>query len=224
MIDKTNEDILRKVKALLAKANSTPHQEEAESFLAKAHEMMEKYQISVGDFSKDDPVSFELVYNKGRALDWQQYLWNSLADYYGCKAVYASGGGQYTILLLGRQSARITAIEMHKFLVTTCGKLGRQHATTFNISHDRGARDIGNALSSRLYRLCKERDTKRQPTTEAGRNALVTLDAVQALMKKFGVYTETTRVDQGSHSARKLAESIGLEKQVGTREGQARLS
>lgn len=46
------DDILRKVQALLAKANSTPFEAEADTFRAKASEMMDKYRIEQWEIAK----------------------------------------------------------------------------------------------------------------------------------------------------------------------------
>jgi hypothetical protein len=60
--------IIEKIKALLAKAASTDNQNEAEIFLSKAHELMEKHQLDTSDLESDDPMGEEKThFKKGAA-------------------------------------------------------------------------------------------------------------------------------------------------------------
>lgn len=233
--------IVEKIKALLAKAASTDNQSEAELFLAKAHELMEKHQLDAGDLEKDDPITGEGYYQKGStkaAPDWDFMLIFNVARYFGCKAIrmekyVGNGKSQWVMDLVGRESARVTAKEMHAYLVATVRRLGRQAAVAqeFPILEEYGgrfyrtgkfmnadqcARRIGNALRSRLGELASEMEAKNTAPTAAGRNALVTVDRVLA------VYNERhpdARPIKGSYSttgkAREIAAGIGLNSQVG---------
>lgn len=234
-------NIVDKIKALLAKAAGTDNQAEAELFLAKAHELMEKHQLDAGDLEKDDPIAFEAYYQKGStkaAPDWDFMLVFSVARYFGCKAIriekYVGGGkSQWAMDIVGRESARVTTKEMHAYLVATVRRLGRQAAeaqefpileefggryyrTGRFMNADQCARRIGNALRSRLSELASEMEAKNKAPTAAGRNALVTVDRVLALYDEK--YPKAAPI-RGSYSttgkARKIAAGIGLNNQVG---------
>lgn len=230
--------IVEKIKALLAKAASTDHQAEAEVFLAKAHELMEKHQLEAHDLENDDPVDGEGYYEKGNvaaAPDWDFMLIFAVAKYFGCKACRTNKGRKWIMDLVGRESARITAKEMHSYLVKTVRRLGREAVGTreFRIMRpypreegmvywtgeymnaDQCARRIGNALRDRLWMLARQNE-QPEPTTPSGKNALVTIDRVLAVYDAR--HPDATNINGTYYSnagARKLAEGIGLNRQAG---------
>ncbi len=65
MVESRKQDIIRKIEALLAKAASTQHSEEAELFASKAQELMTRYQVEEAMFrhghdrSNSKPVEVE---------------------------------------------------------------------------------------------------------------------------------------------------------------------
>lgn len=217
--------MVEKIKALLAKAASTTSQAEAEIFLAKAHELMEKHQLSAADLETDDPVGNETgtTANGGASPDWDFQLMFAVAKYFGCKACQQwsrtktdgsfARSGQYQMVVVGRESARITAIEMHKYLVATVRRLGREHAEAMGRKPDTAARRIGRALSTRIYSMCPEEPTSETPE---GKNALITLDAVLAKYQElFPDATPLKGRTLTNKSAREIAAGIGLNLQTG---------
>lgn len=226
--------IVEKIKALLAKAASTDSQAEAEAFLAKAHELMEKHQLEAEDLDRDDPVDGEHFYEKGSvkaAPDWDTNIIWPVAKYFGCKAcrIYTKND-KWAMDLVGRESARITAKEMHSYLVKTVRRLGREAADAQSMpvydnegyfvrymNADQCARRIGNALRSRIQRLADAMAPAEEVVpTEAGRNALVTLDRVVALYQQR--HPDATNVGGKywtNNLAKEIASGIGLNLQTG---------
>lgn len=233
--------IVEKIRALLAKAASTDNQHEAEVFLAKAHELMERHQLSAHDLESDDPVDGEFYYEKGSvkaAPDWDFNIIWPIARYFGCKACrITTKNGKWQMDLVGRKSARITAIEMHKYLVKTVRRLGREAVGTpeFRIfdkygrpvgymNADQCARRIGNALRLRIDYLASANDDKVEAKTPSGANALVTLDRVVAVFnERHPKTTNATRTFYTNSGAEKLAAGIGLHMQTGGRSGSLQL-
>jgi hypothetical protein len=238
------------VRALLAKAASTEFEHEAEVFLAKAHELMEKHQLSSADLEKDDPLGAENAYEVKNpyGTDWDFGILFPLARYFGCKAIridtvalYKDGKYKpsFKMEIVGRESARITVIEMHKYLVATIKKLGLEKSKLnlrefrkFRKNHwdemvwtgeylnaDQIRRRIGNAMIERLAILAyrEEKKNEQQTTTAAGKNALVTLNGVNALFKQR--HPEAADIKGAgimtSNAAREIANSIGLNRQTG---------
>ena len=233
--------IIEKIKALLAKAASTDSQHEAEVFFAKAHELLEKHQLNVEDLERDDPVDGERYYEKGSTKaspDWDTMLVFAVAKYFGCKACrcYTSDGKKWSMDLVGRESARITAKEMHAYLVKTVRRLGREAVGTpgfalvdrwgdviGHMNADQCTRRIGNALRSRLNALAAS-EHKPEPTTASGKNALITLDRVAAVYQERHPDSAPIGGTYYTNSgARKIAEGIGLNLQTGAAAGQRRL-
>lgn len=216
--------IVEKIKALLAKAASTDSQHEAEAFLRKAHELMEKHQLEAGDLETDDPIykTAAATANGGASPDWDFQLMFAVAKYFGCKGIQywhqkkldgtVVKSGQYVMWIVGRESARITAVEMHKYLVKTVRRLGRENATP-NCKADTMARRIGRALQIRINEMCPDEPVADTP---AGKNALITLNSTLA---KFEELFPDSKPMGGavltSKSATAIAAGIGLNLQTG---------
>lgn len=214
------DKIAEKIKALLAKAASTTNEHEAEVFFAKAYELMEKHQLDFTDLDKEDPVGEEDTYErKGAAApDWDFRLLFACARYFGCRGVQYKKYDEFKWIghymkLVGRESARVTAIEMHKYLVNVVRKLGREHAQEFREKPETASRRIGVALYSRLCALAPKPD---KVNNQAGKNALVTVNQVEAYLKdKLSATPIKGNGAMTTERARKLAEGIGLHLQTG---------
>ncbi len=220
--------IIDKIKALLAKASATDNAAEAEIFFAKAHELMERHQLDASDLEKDDPIAEDRVYRRNGAAspDWDFMLIFSVAKYFGCKAIRIDLSKGYEMGLIGRESARITAMEMHKYLVATVRRLGRTAAADCTmvkfdrqgyrdgyLNADQCSRRIGNALRQRISEL----NVQQRPATsaQAGKNALVTVDRVLAVYKQL--HPEATPIGGSATTttaARQIADGIGLNLQA----------
>ena len=218
--------IVEKIKALLAKSASTDSQHEAEAFLAKAHELMAKHQLEAEDLEAGDPIDQSLgaKANGGASPDWDFQLMFAVARYFGCEGIQclsctdAEGNfkraGQWQMKIVGRESARITAIEMHKYLVATVRRLGRENADKMGLKAEQSARRIGRALQIRITDLCPKAPSAE---TKAGKNALITIDRTIAKFQELfphamdiggpGVRTNST--------AMAIAGGIGLNLQAG---------
>lgn len=207
--------IIEKIKALLAKATSTDNENEAEIFFAKAYELMEKHQLDTSDLETDDPMGEEVgVTAKGRGgVDWNERLMFAVARYYGCKAIQNHRGKDVDMVVVGRVSARITAIEMHKYLVKTVRRLGRERCHEMRCNADTAARRIGVALKSRISSLCPKPEVA---PTQAGKNALITLDALTIWVEKNHPDLHTIKgVTYTNNLAKDIANGIGLNLQTG---------
>ena len=212
-----SDNMAAKIKALLAKAKGTDNEHEAEIFFNKAFELLEKHQLCIEDLEKDDPIGLEGGVTSDLYPDWNFRLMFPVARYYGCRSVRArirAPRDGYEMKLVGRQSARITALEMHKYLVATVRRLGREMAAQRGGNASIHARQIGNALSERLYVIMP---TLEKAQTKAGQNALITLDGIDAFVKanfpKLGQVKSTGTIT--SEEARNAAKSISLNKQTG---------
>jgi restriction endonuclease Mrr len=231
--------IAKTIKALLAKAASTEFAGEAEAFLAKAHELMEKYQLTHNDLESDDPIGEDRVYERNNpdGVDWDFMLMFGVARYYGCKAIQISRSEKpyYVMGLVGRESARITATEMHLYLVKEVRRLGREAAKNEQfkkmkydkhfdrhywageyLNADQSARRIGHALNQRLKTLAAESQNAVVPSTAAGKNALITLDRVLTVFKELHPDSATIKGHGGktTANARQVAEGISLNLQT----------
>jgi hypothetical protein len=215
--------IVEKIKALLAKASSTDNENEAALFLGKAHELMEKHQLDSSDLEADDPIDQSIGgrANGGASPDWDFQLMFAVAPYFGCKAIqcleYEGRKPVYRMRIVGRESARVTAIEMHKYLVASVRRLGREHAKVTGQNAGILQRRIGRALSLRINEMTPDDEVvANAPSTAAGKNALVTLNGTLA---KYNELFPKARAMGGtvltSANAERIAGGINLNLQTG---------
>jgi hypothetical protein len=178
---------------------------------------------------------------------WYKDLYMAVGGLYGCRAVLApkilktSRGNErwgYAIELVGRQSAITTAQLMFPWIKQQCFEKGRQiwrdavreqclelgltPPTKFNTKEDanqekKQARRVGNALVQRIWKLVREQEGQ-DPSTAAGKNALITLDRVATIYDDY-----TKDMDEmknmptvSNRQARDAANSIGLHRQTGS--------
>ena len=59
------ETIIRRVNGLLAKANSSEHQAERETYEAKAQQLMTRYQIESSEFADTGPIEQRMIMISG---------------------------------------------------------------------------------------------------------------------------------------------------------------
>lgn len=75
MTESKREDILRKVRGLMAKANSTEHEGERQVFMAKADELMEQYAIETWMLeTQQDEAKARLIVRKQLDISWWHQL------------------------------------------------------------------------------------------------------------------------------------------------------
>lgn len=224
----SDNKIKSKIAALLAKAQGTDNEHEAEAFLAKVNELLDQHQLDMGDIvDADDPVK----HHKGLQgtpshPSWQRHLYRDLGKLYGCQSVFVSdyeernGKWRDTFRqeLVGRESAIITTEMMYPWVKAECNRLGRGLAKQSGQTPAYETRRVANALVTRIRTLIVANQTKNDaPKTKTARNSLVTLDRVQQVMAQ--VYGETQKAarrgTRTNANAREAAAGIGLHRQTG---------
>jgi len=224
---KASDKIKATIMALLAKASGTDNEHEAEAFLAKAHAMLEQYQLDVADLvGADDPIIQHFGYRQaegGHAWKWKLYC--AVGALYGARSAYcfdgydANGRGgrapMWRVELVGRESAVITAELMYPWIVAQVKQHAKALSAITGMSEQGQAKRVAAALISRIWRLVVENKASA-PATAAGRNALVILDQVEA--KFLALYPDLApaRTSRGVSDSlsRAAAGSIGLHRQA----------
>lgn len=217
MSEVNKNKITQIIKALLAKAAGTDNEHEAGVFAAKAQEMMERYQVEVLDILADDPVDMTVAF-EGRADGPARYksrLSSAVGAYFGCRTVFSTRGTRLTVKLIGRESSRITAELMFPFIYDQCKAAAKRISVETGVKADICERDVINAMISRLARLTREQKPV-EPSTVAGKNSLIVVDAIKAKMEELFPDIKDGRAASFSTSsmARKAAEDISLHRQT----------
>lgn len=222
--------LLEKIKALLAKAASTDNAAEAEAFAAKAAELMDKYQVDIDQLGEaGDAIGEDEGYRtKERKAVWQNYVASATARYYGCDTVLSTRWDGTATKFIGRESARMTAVEMLPYFLQTINRLAREMVAADKArgikSHQRAtANRIGLEFANRLAELTPDRPAA---ATAAGGNALILLDQQRAWLAEH--YPNLKKAKGRSFSTaqryRDAANSIGLARQTAAGRSALRLS
>src|SRR3972149_3198261 len=168
--------MLQKIEALLRKAESTPYEEEAALFCAKAQELMERYAISEEalwqlDPSKTEKPIIESVEIKGDA-SWEKFsLFSVLADCNRCKAWKDTGrdyrGRTYYVRIAGYPSdvafveAMYASLLLQMDLACVIAEVEENYVEslrTWRISFTEG-------FVARVERRLREKHKRRNPST-----------------------------------------------------------
>lgn len=223
--------IKTRIQALLAKANGTDNEHEAEAFLGKANELLVEYQLDVGDLvDADDPIIHHTGLSRAESGHaWRWKLYSAVSQMYGCKTIHVdvgfrdNGRGKrvpfYEQRLVGRESAVMTTDLMYPWIVGQVKAKAGEIAKVTGMSEQGQAKRVAAALISRIHSLIREqRENAPAARTEAARNALVVIaDAVSAAYENLYPKTELLKGRPGMSDSLSTAaaNSIGLHRQAG---------
>lgn len=165
------KDILRKIAALMAKANGTENEHEAAVFAAKAQEMLATHNLTLMDVLEgidaecSETVTQIEVENKHTPADWHKRLLGAVARLYFCRSLFC--GSKF--LLVGKPHNVAVAASMFGYLKKTTERLALDWARAdsdivslsecLNFKHACGLR-----LAERLYRMFQEQQGSVSPT------------------------------------------------------------
>lgn len=216
MTDQDLTTIAQKIAKLIAKADSSTHPEESETFMVKAHDLMIRNGLDLMDLGRlsEDPTGIdEDAYQHPAAYSWLHRVASAAANYYGVSFRRFTLGRTMTYTVSGRQSARITFLLMMPYLYREVMRLGRElyKAGEYRSAMTATTR-VGNSLASRIWAMVPE--TKKYEGE--GINALVPVDINRQLLDdRYGEARTprggTVRVDAASEAA---AANINLSRQT----------
>ena len=214
------ETLVDKINKLLAKAKGTSFENEASVFLAKANELMEKYQISLFDLHTDDPINEEYIGNTvGGADVYKMHVLTATAKFYGCRILVHRGDGKvkaYT--MTGPKSARVTASLMGPFVWKQVTKAATKLSKDGDRSRAVWIRTITNALLRRIHDLMEEEKEKKNQNGNQNGNgrSLVVVDAIEAFLKsKYSeIGTSRKSTSRYTESGMEAANNISLFRQT----------
>lgn len=196
------EDILKKVRALLLKAEGTIGPE-SDAFMSKVRDLMAKHQIEMHQLRQEpDPLG---QHNQGILIDspWAMGVCHVGAEYLGCAAVFTQlEGTTIGCKLYGRRSACLTAMEMLMYWINEVKRMAALY--------DLDAQAIGDALALRFSRILEQDGPAPSNGTD-----LVPIDEAKAAANNGGAVETKEVVVKASVEAIIVAENISLHLQTG---------
>ncbi len=211
------------IAALLAMAEGTNNQFEADSFMAKVNELLEKHQVELHEIRGareriEDPMGKERgETNLYASIKWARDVAGTLARYYGCQFVYYRHGNHFRYDIVGRESARTTFELMLPFVISQVKVQAKRVWMEYGGDAHRTLavweRQVGQALWVRLGRMLPAAQARRE---ELVANALVPVDDLQAFMDAEFPDLTTGRSTKVSFStaAKNAADKVSLHHQA----------
>ncbi len=197
------EKIKAKIAALIAKAEGTDNEHEAETFMSKAHELLERYNLSRLELDPEghtDPLSHDTeAFTWFASSSWHGNLYNAASHFYGCKMIRNKiGANKYSSILIGREAARETVKIMYPYIVEQV----KAHAKTLQtrypqMSQSIARRQMAAALTSRIWNLVHKWSLDKGNEEKA----LVPVDENQAYMDSLMETQETKGRSKGAGTA-----------------------
>lgn len=218
-------DIAKKIHQLVAKAESTKHEAEAEAIMVKVRDLLNLHGLSlltIATSLSDDPVLVQE--NAGayfKSEGWGRRLSLAVAQYYGVKLIWsrkASSPNKINFTIAGRESCRAAFCAMMPYLQREVRRQARiadnaYHYTSFS----RACTAIGNGLTYRLLTLA-EKNVATTPRQQSGLNALVPVDIIQNVIDthfgKGGVVESRQRTLKVNWIDVEIANGINLGDQI----------
>lgn len=159
---------MEQIKKLLALANNNDNEHQAAAAMAKANEIMERYNLDLATVGQEKAPSSDRSDNKrkGGLYAWQRELWETVAKLNFCMYWSSKGlqkGQSYEHRILGRQVNVISTEIMAEYLQQTIERLTQAHAKQHGynvfaremIAHREG---MSLRIRERLEKLRRERE------------------------------------------------------------------
>jgi len=212
------DSIKKKIAALIAKAEGTDNINEAMAFMAKANELLERYQLERHELHVDDPFG-NTAADCSPSDAWIFKVVGASARYWGAKVVWEENRRREVNMrkayrIFGPESARVTHELMIDYLLAQVRRQGRLYGNDHFVSPSVGSRNVGFAFATRLLELAAQTKVRRD---DLAARALVPVDMTQQMIDGFyGKLRQMAKVRTGfTSSAREYADKIQINSQVG---------
>jgi hypothetical protein len=172
----TDEKMIDRITALLAKAEATQYPEEAEAFFAKAAELMEKYRIDPAQFLQRSSEIVRMSYqlNKHKFLRASLALLNAVGRHYGVIVLISSTGNSKLPTLCGEQHDIESMLMMFGSLIIQRDRAALREQVPYGVSQTSFRNSFCYGYAIRVAeRLKAIRDAaKKEAVTEGNAMAL----------------------------------------------------
>lgn len=207
--------IKTRISQLLAMADSTNHPEEAAAFAAKARQLMDEHNLSLGEAVADQNPLGETRDQVPYAQKEYYVLAANAARYFGCEALFL-GRGEKSFRIFGRESARITTQLMIPYWVKECRRLGNQLSKETGMPRREAIHSVMDAFSRRLSEL-----TRKDPPKAVHSSLPVPIDEARGMIPE---HTRTRNHLRNHAEATALAKNISVSQQMAGGAAQRRIA
>lgn len=206
-----DQKIKDKIAALLAKAEGTDNEFEAETFMAKVNELLERHQLEMHEVRKEeDPMGHEKGDTKFYASQsWAKDFIFAVCRYYGGEGIVHSFGNTRTFTVIGRESVRTTVTLMMPYILTQLRRAGRRYAEHYGYTASVATREVANALILRLHREAGKQEAHRADLIGKGLIPVSDITAYKEENFKNVKEARARDLDHG-YGAKKAADGIAL--------------
>jgi len=210
--------LIERITKLLAKAEGTTNEAEANTFMEKVHSLLEEHNISLHELGdQDDPIVQDENIQVNRPLSYAVNLVPALGRYYGCQTVTSRGRKTNQFFVFGRQSATTTLHLMTPFVLSQVRQQARRlHNEGKSPTYGKALTAVANALTVRVNKLWEAEQVREEQRVASGGKALVPVDLVQAKVDEtMDTVTTKSRMKGFTKGAKDAAERIGINRQTG---------
>lgn len=210
-MDTTTQDILEKVKKLMALGTS-PSEAEAASAIEKAREILARHGLSMTDVETHLPEIVEgVLLEKQRLRSWEARLIHVIARATFTQALHIKRGKNSHVLLIGREVNTIAAKNLFDYLHLVTLKLGRAHSS--KVAHLESFKcGVVQRIGERLrYNAEEDKDKKTDATIVKHKEAKISEEkSLVPLMDKTAEKENTDFIAQkyGKTSSRRTGRSV----------------
>jgi hypothetical protein len=208
-MEKGTKIVIEKIQKLL-KLSESPNENEAQSALAKAQELLANHNLKTSDLNTDDNDIEPLILVKSkRLLSWHKTLIAELCYYNNCQSFLTTALTERKITIIGKQVNVICVQNMFDYLDQTIKRISKNKGASFRMG-------VVCRIADRLE--CQQRKTQKE-NKEWGLVVVKNTKALGDWYRKHGIYkTAKHKYSITDHSGFRAGyaagNDIGLDKQV----------
>jgi hypothetical protein len=237
-----SETILRRIRALLDQAESTPYPDEAETFAAKAAELMARYRIDEAMLARSarDPhriVELDIDLGRGQYVRARLMLLGVVTDAFDCRLLSSSGPDGRTGHVIGHATDTEQVSLLYTSLLLQATRAADHEPAPHGhrrISFRRGfligfAQRVGDRLAAQMAHAVRDADRAGDDpgcTATSGSVALVLADRRRAIDSwvddRYGPLGRLGRATPVSAAAAQRGAAAGDRADIGVRSVQRR--
>jgi len=208
-----SKEFIQKLQALKAKAESSEFKHEADAFMKKVRDLLDRHNLNMSDLnqSEENPMGEDKNAGAWRKYEgWQSNLITAVARLYDCEIIYTTRANEVKATVIGRLAARTTFHVMWPFILEQV----KMRAKHLDERPQKARRQIGNALTLRIYREISKRESA--PNKNGAAEGLIIISEIDDWIKNNHTDAKDARPSKASTSVQALqaANKISLAEQL----------